>query len=152
MSGLNAIEMSSLHTARRPCVYRRAKPGPDCDEPEGAGPAQDHGPGVAGAKVSGGGGSAGGPIGPPDPTDPTQAGAGRRCRPGAWPAGQAFEPAVQGTASPEGSGCLPAAVRRVRSYLCQREASRSRTGREPGHATPLAAARGSVAAATTSGL
>src|SRR5271163_2658585 len=144
MSGLNAIEMSSLRVARRACVYRRAF-GPDSDESARAGPAQGHGPGVAGAADAGRGGAVGGPVSPPGPARAAQAGAVGRCGPGAWAAGQALEPAIGCQAAPQGADSLSTAVCRLRSDLCQREAGRARTDREPGHAAALAAGRGPVA-------
>src|SRR5437867_9288687 len=101
MSGLNAIEMSSLTQSRRTHAYRRADSGPDCDEPKGTGPAQGHGPGVAGAEDAVRGSSAGGPVGPPDPTDSAEPEGAGRCRPGPWSAGQAFEPEVPSRVSSE---------------------------------------------------
>src|SRR5437868_5005707 len=106
MSGLNAIEMSSLPRARRAYVYRGIEPGSDHDEPEGTGPAQGHGPGMAGTADARRGGSADGLVGSAGPAAPAQAGGARRCRSGAWPARPAVEPEVRGGVSPAGPGCL----------------------------------------------
>src|SRR4029077_3385754 len=130
MSGLNAIEMSSLTQSRRTYGYRRALPGPDCNESAGAGPPQGHGAGVAGAENAGRGSSVGGPVGPADPTDPAQARGTRRCVAGTWPPRQALQPEVPVGVSPQGAVGLSAAVRWLRSDLRRGETAGTGPGRE----------------------
>src|SRR5258708_1664826 len=121
MSGLNAIEMSSLTASRRSHVYR-VQPGPDYDEPAGAGLAQGHGVGVAGTENPSRGSSVGGPVGPANPTYSAQAGSGWRYRAGAWPAREAVEPSLRSWVSAEGVGSVSTAVPWIRSHVCVREA------------------------------
>src|SRR5271163_1077683 len=134
MSGLNAIEMSSLPRARRTCGYRRAERGPDRNGSEGARPAQGYGPSVARTENPGGGGEAGRLVGSPGAADSAQAGEGRRWHPGAWLARQALEPGVRTRVSPEGADSLSEALLGLRSYVCQREVGRVGPDRQSRHA------------------
>src|SRR3954464_14749546 len=117
MSGLNAIEMSSLRPARRTNVYRVQRRRPDCYEPTGArslarpafGPGRTTHPSRGGAVVT--------PLRPPGAAPAATPATRGRCGPGPRPAGQVLQP-PQGcqtaTARPPD---LPQGVPRLRPHL-----------------------------------
>src|SRR6516164_9142840 len=124
MSGLNAIEMSSLPRPRRNHVYRRAYPRPDTPEPERTRCPQDH------ARR---------------PQRPTHA---RRRRPHPPPAWTALQPSARPTTAAGRPGRLPPTLRRFWPYLRQREAGPRGTIRPTPDVASLVDRRRLVAAAT----
>src|SRR6266404_2175559 len=145
MSGLNAIEMSSLRPARRTYVYRVQRRRPDCYEPTGTrsltrpafGSGRTTHPSRGGAAVA---------AERPPGTAPAATSATRgRCRPGPRPARPALQPSQGCQAATEGSPDLPQGVPRLRPHLCRGETGRTGPGGVGRYPASLAAGRGPVA-------
>src|SRR5579872_7392542 len=145
MSGLNAIEMSSLLRPRRNHVYRRTYPRPDTHEPEGT--RCPHHPARRSTRRthSGRGRTAARQKHPADTAYLATTPDRRRCRPRPRITGQTFQPPVR-PPTPPGRPCrLPTTLCRLRTYLRQREVGPGRLACRPADAPPLADRRRAVA-------
>src|ERR1700719_3538300 len=145
MSGLNAIEMSSLPRARRShdcCTFFRR---PDRDEPTRTGSPQGSAERAGRPALP----SPSRPPAAPHPPASSPAGAalpsGRRRRPRSRPAGPAFQSAVRPPVPPARPPHVPETLPRLRADPGQREAGGLGPDRLPRHPTPLAARGGPVA-------